>query len=70
MYAHAHVHRTGGLLLDVLDRLDHRQAHVDAEDGVVRTFLGRATDAVVAVAQDLYAQLLVPVDRKARWKKN
>lgn len=49
-----HVDRTIGRLLDVLDCLDHGQAHVDAQYRVIRTLLWCATYAVVTVAQDFY----------------
>ncbi|KAJ8865973.1 hypothetical protein PR048_033497 [Dryococelus australis] len=39
----------------LLDSFHHGEPHVDAENGVVRSLSRRATDAVIAVAQDLDA---------------
>ena len=60
VYTHPHVDRTVGRLLHVLDGVHHRQAHIDAEDSVVRPFHRCSTYTVVTVAEDLYSQLFVP----------
>ena len=52
-----------------LDSLDHRQAHVDAQDGVVRTLHWCAANAVVAVAQNFNAQLVVFLKIKTNEKR-
>lgn len=60
MYSHPHVHGAVGRLLHVLDGLNHRQAHVNAEDSVVRPLYRCPADAVVTIAQDLDSKLLEP----------
>ena len=46
------------------DRLDDGETHVDAEDGVVGSRVRTAADAVVTVAEDLDAQLVVDLRHK------
>lgn len=66
VYADAHVHRTVGRLLDILDCLDHRQAHVDAQHRMVRSLLRCSAYAVVTITQNLYTQLFVPETKQIR----
>lgn len=47
--------------VNLLDGVDHGQAHVNTEDGVVGSFNRGSADAVVAVAEDLDAHLVVPL---------
>lgn len=43
------------------DGLDHGESHEDGADGVVLAVVGQPADAIVAVAQDLDTQLVVPL---------
>ena len=43
----------------LLDRFHHRQAHVHAEDGMIRPLDRRPADAVVTVTENFYSQLLI-----------
>lgn len=43
------------------DGLDHGESHEDRADGVVLAVVGQPADAIVAVAQDLDTQLVVPL---------
>lgn len=63
MNAHPHVNGTVCRLLNIFDRLHHRQPHVYAEDRVVWPFDGCTTYTVVTVSQDLDAQLLVSMNK-------
>lgn len=63
--AHPHVDRAIGRLLNVLDRLHHRQPHMHAEDRVIWPFHGCTTYTVVTIAQNFDAQLLESTNRNS-----
>ena len=46
---------------DLLDGVDHGEAHVDAEDGVVGPLNRSTADAIITIPQDLDAYLVVPL---------
>lgn len=49
--------------------LHHRESHVDAEHGMIRSLVGCSTNAIITIAENFNAQLLVLL-HKREWDRN
>lgn len=53
----------------LLDGIDHSQAHVNAEDSVIRSFDWCSTDAIIAVAKNLDSHLMISLSKQMNEEK-
>jgi len=50
-----------------LDGLHHGESHVHAHDGVIRSLIGGTANAIIAIAKNLNAQLLIFLGARQMW---